>query len=167
MTRVLVAYASKYGATAEIAARIGATLREAGLAVDVQEVASAPAVDGYDVVLLGSAVYAGQWMRSASEFLRQHVEALAAKPVWFFSSGPTGDGDPAELMKGWTFPQTLEPEKEQVGPRGVAFFHGSIDMNKVHFGERMIVKALRAPTGDYRNWGMINDWVQEVVAALQ
>ncbi|MBE0689894.1 MAG: flavodoxin domain-containing protein, partial [Anaerolineae bacterium] len=67
--KALIAYASKYGATAEIAERIGQTLRESGLAAEVKPADQVDDVSKYSAVVLGSAVYAGQWRKEAATFL--------------------------------------------------------------------------------------------------
>ena len=88
---VLVAAASKYGATAEIAEAIGRALREGGVAADVRPVEQAGDLAGYAGVVLGSAVYVGRWLEPGRRFVDEHAEELAAKPTWLFSSGPVGD----------------------------------------------------------------------------
>ena len=63
--QVLVAYATKYGATAEIAEKIGEVLRQAGLPTDVLPVDRVGDLSAYKAVVLGSAVYIGQWRKEA------------------------------------------------------------------------------------------------------
>src|SRR5688500_16504486 len=123
-TRVLVAYASKYGATTEIAEKIGQVLRDAGLNVDVLPAHQVDGLASYQAVVLGSAVYAGQWREEAVTFLKAYEYTLADMPVWFFSSGPTGNGDPVELMKGWHFPSAQQLIANHIKPRDTALFHG-------------------------------------------
>ncbi|WP_042418214.1 flavodoxin domain-containing protein [Streptacidiphilus anmyonensis] len=91
--RVLVAYASRSGATAEIAQWLAERLRSEGEALDVTvaEVSDALDPSGYDVVVLGSALYEGRWLRSASRFARRHRHDLDHAWVWTFSSGPLDD----------------------------------------------------------------------------
>ena len=125
--RVLVAYATKYGATAEIAQAIGDTLRKASLTVDVAEVDATAAVATYDAVVLGSAVYAGHWRKEAVEFLDVQKTNLADRPVWIFSSGPTSDGDPIEAMDGWRFPEAQQPLADFIGPKDITVFGGYIE----------------------------------------
>jgi menaquinone-dependent protoporphyrinogen oxidase len=163
---VLVAYSSKYGATAEIAEQIGAVLHRAGLAVSVLRADLVPSLDPYQAVVLGSAVYAGQWMREAAHLLETEAPALATRPVWLFSSGPTGHGNPVEQMHGWRFPEGLRSVAEQIGPRDIAFFHGCIDRQKLHLGERLLIAALRAEVGDFRNWALIGTWAEAIAVAL-
>lgn len=97
---VLVAYASKYGATAEIAEKIGQLLRQEDLQADVLPVNRVGNLTQYKAVIIGSAVYIGKWRKEVVKFLRTNEKLLAERSVWLFSSGPTGEGDPVELMKG-------------------------------------------------------------------
>jgi menaquinone-dependent protoporphyrinogen oxidase len=90
MTKILVAYGSKRSATAEIAEAIAETLRKSGLEVDCLEAGDVKRVDGYDGVVLGSAVYMRRWRREARRLLRRHATELAKRPLWVFSSGPVG-----------------------------------------------------------------------------
>ncbi len=166
-TNVLVAYATKYGATAEIAEKIGSVLRNAGFQADVSPAGRAGDPAAYGAVVLGSAVYAGQWRKGAAAFLEANEQALAGRPVWLFSSGPTGEGDPVELMKGWRFPEGLQPLADRIQPRDIAFFHGVLDMQKLGLAEKLIVKALKAPAGDFRDWDAIGAWAEGIAAALQ
>ena len=164
--KVLVAYATKYGATEEIAERISQVLKNAGFSVDLRPAAQIGDLSPYDAVVLGSAVYAGQWRKEAAEFLTENEKALAERPTWLFSDGPTGQGDPVELMKGWRFPEALQPVADRIVPRDITFFHGDIDMQKLNLGEKLLVKAIKAPTGDFRNWDAIDAWAQEIAKQL-
>jgi len=86
---ILVAYATRYGSTQEVAERIAATLRESGLTVDVQPVKQVRTLDGYRAVVLGAPLYIGSWLKDAQRFLTQHQTALEKLPVAIFSLGPT------------------------------------------------------------------------------
>jgi menaquinone-dependent protoporphyrinogen oxidase len=164
---VLIAYATKYGATAEIAEKIGQVLREAGLATDVLPADRVGNVAAYKAIVLGSAVYAGQWRKEAATFLEANEKPLAGRPVWLFSSGPTGNGDPSQLMKGWRFPEAQQPIADRIKPRDIAFFHGVLDTNKLSLPEKLIVKGIKAPTGDFRDWDAITLWATGIAKALK
>jgi menaquinone-dependent protoporphyrinogen oxidase len=165
--RILVTYASKYGATREIAEKIGQGLRQAGLAADVLPVDGVRDLTPYSAVVLGSAVYVGKWQKAAEEFLQANEKALAGRPVWLFSSGPTGEGDPVTLLEGWRLPSALQPVADRIRPRDVAVFHGYINPGKVNFIERTAVKAMKKDFGDFRDWGTIAAWTSAIVRALQ
>jgi len=166
-TQVLVAYATKYGATAEIAEKIGQVLRQAGLRTDVLPADRVSNLTPYKAVVLGSAVYIGRWRKEAAKFLKANETVLAEKPVWLFSSGPTGEGDPVELAQGWRFPGKLQPIADRIGPHDIAIFHGAMDVNKLNFIEKWMIKNVKAPLGDYRDWEAITAWATAIADELK
>ncbi|MEJ2668515.1 MAG: flavodoxin domain-containing protein [Deinococcales bacterium] len=163
---VLVAYASKYGATRDIAEAIGRTLREAGLTVDLRECRDVKSLDGYVAVVLGSAVYVGRWRREAADLLRNGEAQLAKLPVWLFSSGPTGDGDAEELLHGWHFPAALEPIAERIEPRDIVVFSGALDASALRGFDAFLARSVKAPVGDYRDLYAVSDWARGIAQAL-
>jgi menaquinone-dependent protoporphyrinogen oxidase len=165
--QVLVVYATKYGATAEIAEKIGEVLLQAGLRADVLPADSVSDLSPYKAVVLGSAVYIGQWRKEAVKFLKANEKALAGKLVWLFSSGPTGVGDPTELVQGWRFPGKLQPIADRIGPRAIAIFHGAVDVNKLNFIEKWVLKNVKAPVGDFRDWEAITTWTTAIADELK
>lgn len=166
-SKILVTYASRYGATAEIAEKIGAVLRQAGLQADVIAVGSARDLNAYQAVILGSAVYIGKWQKEAEVFLKANEKALANRPVWLFSSGPTGEGDPVQLVEGKRLPAALQPVADCIRPRDVAVFHGNIDLEKVNFIEKWAIKNIvKKPFGDFRHWDTITAWAAGIADSL-
>lgn len=164
--QVLVTYGSKYGATAEIAEKIGEVLRQAGLSPAVVAAGEVRDVERYGAVVLGSAVYIGRWRKEAVAFLKANAAALARVPVWLFSSGPTGEGDPVELTQGWRFPGGLQAIADEIRPRDVALFRGAADPDKLNFLERWMLKNVKAPSGDFRDWEAITAWAKGIADAL-
>jgi len=151
MTKVLVAYASKHHSTAEIAIAIGEVLKQFNhLEVDIRAIETVDYLTGYDVAVLGSAVYAGNWRPVATSFLSLHVEELAKIPVWLFSSGPTGKGSAQDLLQGWEFPASLRAAAFQIQPRDIAFFHGKLDVEMLNDLEKTTTKVTHKPVGDFR-----------------
>jgi menaquinone-dependent protoporphyrinogen oxidase len=164
--KVLVAYASKYGSTTEIAEKIGDVLRRSGVDVTVLPTGQVEDMEQYQAVVLGSGVYAGHWLKEASAFLETNESALWERPVWLFSSGPTSDGDPVEHMHGWRFPENLQPIADRIKPRDIAFFGGKIDTDKLHLGDKLIVRAVKAQAGDFRDWHAIEAWANKIIEQL-
>jgi len=155
--KVLVTAASKHGSTAEIARVIADVL----MAADIDAVVIAPedvtSLVGYDAVVLGSGVYAGHWMKPAKAFVERHELALRARPVFLFSSGPIGDPprpleDPAEIA---TIDEATMALDHHV-------FAGRLTENELSAGERLIIKMVQAPFGDFRSWDDVGDWAQAI-----
>ena len=157
-TRVLVAYATKYGATAGIAEKIGQVLQEAGLAVDVKRADQAGDPAGYQAVVLGSAVYIGRWRKEAANYLKANEKALAQRPVWLFNSGPLGEGDAAEQAGDLGFPKGLRPIADRINVRDIAVFFGAVDLEKLNPLEAVDVQTARSASATPLSWRRAGDF---------
>lgn len=160
--RVLVAVASKHGSTREIAEAVAAGLRARGLDVDFYDAGNIHSVAGYDAVVLGSAIYAGNWLVEAKGFAEAFRAELAKVPLWLFSSGPLG----AENPQPQDDPNRLVASLGDVIPRDHRVFVGKLDPETLGFAERLIAKAVHAPSGDFRDWDAIRDWAQSIASEL-
>lgn len=162
--RVLVAVASRHGATAELAEVVAAGLRAGlgpGAFVNVRAAGTVDDVAGYDAVVIGSAVYFGHWLPEARDLLLRCALALWERPVWLFSSGPLGVPPlpPDELLD-------VDEVVVQSRCRGHRIFPGRLDRSLLGFPERAVVTALHAPEGDFRDPGTARAWGAAVAAAL-
>lgn len=166
-TQVLVTYATKYGATAEIAEKIGQVLGQAGLRTNVLPTDRVSDLHSYKAVVLGSAVYIGRWRKEAATFLKANEKVLAEQLVWLFSSGPTGEGNPVKLAEGWQFPKNLQSIAKNIKPRDIKLFHGNVDMKKLNFIHKFMIKKVEAPLGDFRDWGAITSWAMAIADVLK
>ncbi|WP_072802742.1 flavodoxin domain-containing protein [Rhodococcoides yunnanense] len=150
--RILVAYASRHGATQELAERIGGALvddmLERGVAfeVDVIEASSVDSVAEYDAVILGSAVYLNRWLRSARRLIAREHCALHTMPVWLFSSGPVDIAQATPQTKpSWAVDHHM--------------FGGKLDLSVLSRTERLMARLVRATSGDGRSDTDIQQWV--------
>ncbi|MGA7989600.1 MAG: flavodoxin domain-containing protein [Candidatus Dormiibacterota bacterium] len=157
---ILVTYASKHGATAGIAERIGATLQRRGVDACVLPTSDVRELQEYDAAVIGSAVYMGRWMKEATSFVRRHQTELTRIPVWLFSSGPVGPKPMPEAAD-------LAELRTLLSVQGDVTFDGALDTQKLSLPERMMVKAVRAPYGDYRAWDRIDEWTCSIAASLE
>lgn len=85
---VLVAFATRYGSTEEIAEAIRAGLRESGCQADVRRFDQVATLAGYEAVVLGAPLQMNRWHKDALRFVRRHQETLAEKPSAVFAVGP-------------------------------------------------------------------------------
>lgn len=159
--RMLVTAASKHGSTAEIAEVIGQVLTAYGLDATAVPIGEVTAVADYDAAVLGSAVYGGRWLAAGRDFVQQWAEALAARPVWLFSSGPIGDPPKPEED-----PVDVTAIVEAIGAREHRVFPGRLDRSRLSYAERAIVIAFRAPYGDFRDWPEIRAWAAGIAEAV-
>ncbi len=121
MARVLIAYASKRGSTAEIADVVARAIREDGHIVDCRPADGVKNLGPYDAVILGSAVYMKRWRGDAKHFLRKHSKELSELSFWVFSSGPVGDPTNAADPSWYEPPRVIERAEALglTGPYGV------------------------------------------------
>lgn len=163
---VLLVVASKHGSTSEIAGALAAELKSQGLGVDLRDLQKGEeigGISGYEAVILGSAVYAGSWLPQARHFVEQHHLALSITPLWLFSSGPLGPAGPKTEID----PATLNTSAKDLNVKDHRVFLGKLDQSEVSFAERMIVKMVKAPFGDYRDWEQVRSWAQEIAGQLR
>ena len=164
---IIIAYETKYGATLEIAQKIGKVLADGGLGADVVSIDQISDLGPYKVIILGSAVFTGNWCEEAAKFLEANEKVLSEKTVWLFSSGPLGEGSVEEDSKGWQFPEKLQPIADRIAPRNIAVFHGKIDKDKLSLLHKFMIKVAKVPVGDFRRWDEINAWAKGIAETLK
>ena len=135
-------------------------LAERGCEVTVLPPEKVAAVQEFDAVVLGSAVYMGQWLKPARELAQRSASALAARPVWLFSSGPVGEpakpaDNPVDVTK---IIQASKARDHQI-------FTGKLANKHLSFPDRAMASAIRAQDGDFRNWAQIRDWATSIADA--
>ena len=164
MARVLVAYASKYGSTREIAEAVARRLGGRGVEVEVRAAGEVRNLAGFSAVVLGVALYFFRWRGDASRFVRRNRKALSAVPVAVFGSGPMEDkaeqytGAREHLDKGLAKHPWLKPA-------AVTVFGGRFDPTGLRFPDNMPAVRAMAPV-DLRDWDAIDAWADELPGEL-
>jgi menaquinone-dependent protoporphyrinogen oxidase len=176
---VLVAYATKHGATRGIAERIAETLSADGLATTLSPVEDAPPAEQFDAVVVGSAAYMYHWLKEASDYVRENATELTRRPTWLFTSGPIGtdlvDKDGRDVME-TAKPKEFAEFEQKIHPRDLHVFFGAYDPDAPPIGlaERIGTLFIRSgvvkealPAGDFRDWPRIEEWAHDIARQLQ
>lgn len=186
MTKVLVVYASRHGATRGIAERIGDVLRSEGLEADVAPADEVAGVGRADAVVVGSGVYMGSWLKEALDFIKRNEVTLADLPLWLFSSGPIPGSSKDKGPSGDLLEDALGPKDgpgsggrkkileitAATNPRDHRVFLGAFDPNDPpkaiteRFVRMMPAAKNILPPGDFRDWDAIEAWAHEIAAEL-
>lgn len=165
---VLVAYASTHGSTQEVAEAVAATLREHGLAVDLQPARNVCTLEGYSAVVLGAPLYMFHLHKDALRFLSQHQKALTGGlPVAIFAGGPFASGDEKEWQE---VRKQLDQELAKfpwLRPVAVEVIGGKFDPARLHFPWNLIPALRQMPPSDLRDWEAIHRWASILAAQLQ
>jgi menaquinone-dependent protoporphyrinogen oxidase len=163
---VLVSAASRHGSTAEIAAAICDELRQRGLRARVLALAEVTALDSYDAVVLGSAVYVGHWLRSAMDLVARCRDEFADHPVWLFSSGPVGKPSGRLARQMYTDPVELPLLRDATGFREHKIFPGKLIPKTLPFAQRASLLIFRGLAGDFRDWTEVRQWADGIASQL-
>jgi menaquinone-dependent protoporphyrinogen oxidase len=177
--RVLVAYATRHGATQGIAERIAETLQASGLEAEARPARSIRSVDGYDAFVVGSAAYMYHWLKDASDLVRRYRRQLRERPVWLFSSGPVGGPIDAKGrdQRAAAVPKDIAELVPAVNARDHHVFFGAfeVDRKPVGLAERLAAPFMSRlpataresmPIGDFRDWPEIEDWARGIARDL-
>lgn len=159
--KVLVSAASRHGATREIAQWIAKELCTSGLECDVVEPAQVSDVSEYDAVVIGSAVYVGQWLTEARDLVDRVSGQLGDKKVWLFSSG-LADA-PSKDSSGTP---SLKARIELTGAQGHRHFAGKLDVLELSLAERAAIMAARGKYGDAREPESVRAWAHSIGESL-
>jgi menaquinone-dependent protoporphyrinogen oxidase len=162
---ILVAYATRYGSTREVAEGIATTLREGGSVVEVQSAERVRDVGEYRAVVLGAPLYMFNWLKEARSFVARHRAALEKVPVAVFALGPTEDkeedwretrGQLDKVLAGFPW----------LKPVAVELFGGKFDPARLTFPYNLIPALKKMPVSDIRDWDAIRSWASGVARAL-
>jgi menaquinone-dependent protoporphyrinogen oxidase len=155
----LIAYATRNGSTKEVALEIAGRLSAHGIVADVRSARDVAALDGYEAVVLGSAIYAGRLHSDARAFLHEHRAALAARPLAVFAMGPRTLEDADVASSHGQLDAALAKEPTLL-PVTTAIFGGVLDPSQHHFPFN------RIPAADARDWDAIRAWADEVAELI-
>ena len=86
--KTLVVFGSKHGSTADIADKIGEVLIQSGMYVDVIPAKIVSSIDAYDTIVIGSALYIGQWRKEVIKFINNNQNILINKKSILFLNLP-------------------------------------------------------------------------------
>jgi len=158
--RALVVVGSRHGGTMEMGEWVVHGLRAGGVDAELRDAEDAPGPEGYDIAVVGGAVYAARWVENVREWTRAHSGALTAMPCWIFSSGP---------VSGPPFPTDEESVQygrlmEWTDAREHRCFPGRIDTPNLRPRERAMCITLRVKECDYRPKDDITAWAQGIAA---
>jgi menaquinone-dependent protoporphyrinogen oxidase len=167
--KMLVAYATRYGSTGEVADAVGARLRERGLDADVKPSKKVSSLDGYDAVVFGAPFYLGSMLKEGRKFLEQQRAALEDRPIAIFALGPTSaDDDLAEASKQLDKAMEKMPWLEPVAAQ---MFVGKYDPAKLRLADKLIAAPPASPlhglgARDDRDWGAIGEWAERMTQCV-
>lgn len=146
-----------------MAQAIGEEMQQSGVQVDIKPVEDVKTIEGYDGVVMGSAVRMFHLLGKTKRFLRKHKKELSKVPLAFFVVCLTmGEETPENIEKAEGY---AKPMLEVKVPVSLGLFGGCIAHDKLtgFFGKSM--KSV--PEQDHRDWDKIRTWGRETLTKLR
>ena len=166
--RILVAYASLCGSTAEVAEEAAHILERQGAEVFVCDVDDVTTIEGYNAVVLGTAIRMGRPVKPMRAFLKRFATKVAELPNAVFSVGATPKTKTPDAIADAA--RFVAPMVAEVAPVSVALFAGKLDPTVLPLPWRALIEyaepGSRLSPGDWRDWDAIDSWVREISAQL-
>lgn len=168
-TRILVAYASEFGSTVEVAEAIGEVIRDNGALVDVRSVVDVTTMTPYGAAIIGSAIYNGAWLPEAVHVVQVHAAALSRIPVAYVVVCATMREDTPEHRQGArSFLDPVLAQVPQVRPIEIGLFAGKIEPPKLSWPVRLRMRlTTNLRRGDHRRWDEVRSWATRIAPRLQ
>ncbi len=177
--KTLIAYGTRYGATATTSEEISRVLQEQGHDVSVVDLKKGKVknISDYDLVIIGSGMRMFRWVGEAEKFIKKFQKELRQKKTAIFvSSGAQAlhkfDGATEEMDTAWTKYLVEKAEKYSLQPSMMAIFGGVWDYNKMGFPfkQTMIpfqeklreagIQESEPGVYDTRDWDEIRNWAR-------
>ena len=184
--KTLIAYCTRYGATASTSEEIAKILRGEGFEVDVIFLKKDKVKDitKYDLVIIGAGMQVMRWCGESEKFLNKFQEKLREKNTAIFVSSGTRavfeyDGDTETMEKEWSKNLTEKAEKYSLSPVSIAMFGGVWDYNKMGFVWKKTMgpfkmklqeagfEEIEPGRYDTRNWEEIRQWAMDLVQKVR
>lgn len=164
MKPVLVAYATNYGSTREVAEAVSVALADHGVYAIVRAARDVDSLHEHPAVVLGGALYFFRLHKDARRFLSRHREALKDMPVAVFAMGPFNDTKEEFAGSCKQLDRALSKEPG-LFPVSVKVFGGCFDPTGLRFPHNNPWMK-RMPSSDVRDWETIQTWAASLPQAL-
>jgi menaquinone-dependent protoporphyrinogen oxidase len=140
--KIAIVYVSKYGTTEKVAASIAEKLTENN---EVELFAlnknANPNVNGFEAVILGTPIYAGQAAKKMKAFCQTNETGLLQKKTGLFVCGMEIDKSKIDSEFKNAYSEIL-----QKNAAATAFLGGAFLFERMNFFERMIIKKIAKTT---------------------
>jgi menaquinone-dependent protoporphyrinogen oxidase len=155
-----IIYASKHGTTEKVAFSIAEKLKETNeVALFSLNKIPNPNISDFEMVILGSSIYAGQASDKMKTFCKANESVLSRKKTGLFVCGMQPDKEEKEKELKDAYPEILRGSAQATGFLGGAFL-----FEKMNFFERLIIKkiAKTSTSVEQIDWEAVDEFVKKL-----
>jgi len=182
VSKALIVYGTRYGATANTSEVIADNLRQVGYEVKIVDAKKekVQSISEYDLIIVGSGIQMGKWTSEPEDFIKKHQKELATKKLALFVScggaNPLSEGEQKNKELDNAKRKYLEDKSVEfnLNPVALGFFGGCYDFNKMSWFFKKTLSSIKpklesagykeskAGVYDLRNLDAISAWTREV-----
>ncbi len=182
MSKALIVYGTRYGATANTAEVIADTLRQEDYEVRIVDAKKekVQSISEFDLIIVGSGIQMGKWTGEPEDFLKKHQKELTTKKLALFVScggaNPLSEGEQKKKELDDAKRKYLEDKSIEfkVTPIALGFFGGCYDFNKMSWFFRKTLSSIKPKLDnagyketkvglyDLRDLDAIREWAKEI-----
>ncbi|PVX23067.1 MAG: nitric oxide synthase [Candidatus Bathyarchaeum sp.] len=187
LTKALIVYGTRYGATARTSDEIADVFRQEGLDAKVVNLKDEKVKDinDYELVLVGSGIKIKKWTKEPEKFLKKFQKELATKKTAIFISCgamyPLDENADVDTEIEYARTKYLEEKaaKYNLQPIALGLFGGVYNFNKMGWFFKKTLSAVKPQLEeagvketepglyDTRDLNAIRDWAKEVAQLVQ
>jgi menaquinone-dependent protoporphyrinogen oxidase len=156
--KILVTYATKYGSTGEVAEAIADELRDEGREVDCLPVRDLKSIQAYGIVILGSPIYMGKLLAEAVDFAKHLRDDLKARRFAVFVAGYSLQSRTEKHLRNAQV--AVDAIRAYAIPEEVGLFAGKVDLDRMSFADKAILRLGGIEPGDFRDYDEIREWAR-------
>ena len=187
MTKALLVFGTRYGASSDTAEVIADTLRQKGFEVKIVDAKKEKvrSVSDFDLFIVGSGIQMGKWTKEPEEFLKKFQKELSTKKLALFvscgSANPLSEGEQKnkEMAEGKRKYLEDKASENSLNPIAIGFFGGCYDFNKMPWFFRKTLSSIKpkleaagykeskAGVYDLRDLDAIRGWAIQVAELVE
>lgn len=157
--KILVTFATYYGATGNVAKAVADTITSKGYSVDVLPIKDVHSIEEYQAVVIGSAIRGGRIHEDTYRFIKDHIPELEKVPVAYFVCCMTmGEENPETRYQAETYLAEVFNKISDVKPVSLGFFGSVHEYKHMEWLARLVDKAVQSPGEEYKKWETVIHW---------
>ena len=158
--KIAIIYSSKHGTTEKVVCSIADKLKGTNeVELFSLKKNANPDICGFEMVILGSSIYAGQVSKKMKAFYKENESVLLQKKIGLFVCGMHPDKEQREKELKDAYPEVLQKKAEATG-----FMGGEFLFERMNFIEHLIIKKIAKTNSSVHqiDWDAVGGFIKKL-----